>query len=160
MVPTGFILAFNHHTFFNYYKIYYMLINPLAILLISIMLIFLVFIAILAKVLNHLAKTIPHRWKNANGEKRKISISKVVAISVLKLLLANSLFAQNQSIPKATSKVVHSIRGLPVPVFYTMISVIFLEFLIAFIFWISIYWLKRSKKETVGVRVEAGMIQA
>ena len=135
-----------------------MLINPLAILLISIMIIFLVFIAILAKILNHRAKTILHRWKNANGEKRKTSISKAVAIWVLILLSANSLFAQNQSISKETSKVVHSIRGLPVPVFYTMISVIFPEFLIAFIFWISIYLLKRSKKETGELRVKAGMI--
>ena len=67
-----------------------------------------------------------------------------MAVSALVLLSVNSLFAQNETMPKA--KVVHSIGGLPVPDFYTIISVIFQEFLIVFTFLGSTYGLNGQRK--------------
>jgi cytochrome c oxidase cbb3-type subunit III len=121
--------------------------NPFAILLISVMIILLIAIGILANILIGAADITLIKWKKKEVS-RKSTAAQVAAIFIGFMLLNISAFAQNA--PDATPASA-AIGGLTPSVFYTLVTIIFLELLVILVLLINIRMLLKSQKESLVV---------
>jgi len=126
-----------------------LLYNPLAILLLSVMVILLIVIAVLGNVLTGTADITFLKWKKNKESEKKPVVSQTAAIFVGCILLG--LSASAQDVTKTTVQTVASIGGLSPSVFYVMVSFIFLELLIILGLLINVRLLIKSQKEKLTV---------
>ena len=122
--------------------------NPLAILLISVMLILLIVIGILGNVLIGAADVSFLKWKKKKEEEKKPSISKVVAVFAGILMISPALFAQETT---TNAQTVSTIGGLSPISFYLMISVVLIELLVILVLLINVRFLITSEKRKLDV---------
>jgi len=126
-----------------------LLYNPLAILLLSVMVILLIVIAVLGNVLTGTADITFLKWKKNKESEKKPVVSQTAAIFVGCILLG--LSASAQDVTKTTVQTVASIGGLSPSVFYVMVSFIFLELLIILGLLMNVRLLIKSQKEKLTV---------
>jgi len=121
-----------------------MLYNPLAILLISVMIILLIVIAILGNVLTGAADISLLRWKKKKEAAKRVVSNQAVVLLIGCMMLGPALFAQDSA---NKLQVASTIGGLPSLAFYVMIAIIFLELLIILGFLINIRFLIDTQRE-------------
>jgi cytochrome c oxidase cbb3-type subunit 3 len=124
------------------------LVNPFAVLLISVMIILLIAIGILANILIGAADLTLIKWKKKEGSK-KSTVAQAAAVFVGFMLLNMSAFSQQT--PTAATETATTIGGLSASAFYTMIGIIFFELLVILVLLINIRFLLRSQKEAAVV---------
>lgn len=117
--------------------------NPLAILLISVMLILLIVIGVLGNVLIGAADINFLKWKKKQEAEEKPAISKVVAVFVGMLVIRPALFAQEATTNAQTGS---TIEGLSPLTFYLMITVVLVELLVILVLLINVRFLITSQK--------------
>ena len=121
--------------------------NPLAIVLLTVVIGLLVVIALLASIIIGAAKLNLQRFLE---ERRKNDSTGKVLTLLACILLSSAVFAEGNSAPETVSSVVSSIAGLSMTTFYSLLTVIFLELLILYVL---LYNLKLLlKKETVALK--------
>ncbi len=121
--------------------------NPLAIVLLIIIIGLLVVIALLASVVINAAKVNLQRY--VDERKRNDGAFKAMTL-IFCLFLSSALFAQGAAPAAATASVVDTIAGLSQTSFYSLLTVIFLELLILYVL---LYNLKLLlKKETIALK--------
>ncbi|MFI5187261.1 MAG: cbb3-type cytochrome c oxidase N-terminal domain-containing protein [Chitinophagales bacterium] len=120
--------------------------NPLAILLICVMIILLIAIGILGSILTGASDISLMKWKKKKEEEKKSVISHAAALFIGCVLLSSAIFAQDKTVTNP-AQTVSSIGGLTPSVFYVMVSIIFLELLVILVLLINVRILIRSQKE-------------
>ena len=126
--------------------------NPLAILLICLMIILLIAIGILASILTGAADITLIKWKKKNELIKKPVTPQAAAIFIGFMLLSVAAIAQDKNGAATTVQTAATIGGLSPSVFYTMISIIFLELLVILTLLVNIRLL--IKKEKVSLVAE------
>ena len=120
--------------------------NPLAITLLSIMILLLIVIGILANIVIGAAEV---KLQKRKAEKAK-GLSTVLLL--IMLLIAPSLIAQDAtSTTEASQKVAKAIGGLDASTFYIMVAVLFIELGIIIALLINIKFLLRKEKERTAI---------
>jgi cytochrome c oxidase cbb3-type subunit 3 len=121
--------------------------NPLAILLICVMIILLIVIGIMGSILVGAADISLMKWKKKKEGEKKSVIRQAAAVFIGFMLISPAIFAQDNA-----SNVVQtaaSIGGLSPSVFYMMTSIIFLELLVILVLLVNVRVLLKSQKETL-----------
>ena len=120
--------------------------NPLAITLLSIMILLLIVIGILANIVIGAAEV---KLQKRKAEKAK-GLS--TALLLIMLLIAPSLIAQDAtSTTEASQKAAKAIGGLDASTFYIMVAVLFIELGIIIALLINIKFLLRKEKERTAI---------
>jgi len=120
--------------------------NPLAITLLSIMILLLIVIGILANIVIGAAEV---KLQKRKAEKTK-GLS--TALLLIMLLIAPSLIAQDAtSTTEASQKAAKAIGGLDASTFYIMVAVLFIELGIIIALLINIKFLLRKEKERTAI---------
>jgi len=122
--------------------------NPLAILLISVMVILLIVIGILGNVLIGAADISFLKWKKKKEAEKKPVISKVVTVFAGILMISPALFAQEAT---TNAQTVSTIGGLPPLSFYLMISVVLVELFVILVLLLNVRFLITSEKRKLEV---------
>ncbi len=124
--------------------------NPLAILMICVMIILLIAIGILGSILTGAGDIILTKWKKKEGEKKSSIAPQAAAMFIGCLLLSTAIFGQGNT-GNTTVQATTTIGGLAPSVFYVMVSVIFLELLVILVLLINVRLLIKSQKERLVV---------
>jgi len=133
--------------------------NPLAILLISLMIILLIAIGILATILLGAADITLIKWKKKNESAKKTVTPQAAAVFIGFMLLSTAVFAQDKTGAANTIQTAATIGGLSSGAFYTMISFIFLELLVILVLLVNIrLLLKKEKESLVSAEVETAKV--
>jgi len=122
--------------------------NPLAMLLISVMLILLIVIGILANVLMGAADISLSKWKKGKETEKNQVTRQIVAIFICLMMLSVPSIAQDNA---GNVQAASSIAGLSIPLFYTMIAIVFLELSVILVLLVNVRFLIRSQKEKLDV---------
>ncbi len=120
--------------------------NPLAILLICVMIILLIAIGILGSILTGSGDAMMLREKKKKEQEKKSVVSQAAAIFIGCMLICPAMFAQDKTGGNAI-QVVSGIGGLSPFVFYLMVSIIFLELLVILVLLINVRLLLKSQRE-------------
>ena len=120
--------------------------NPLALLLISLMIVLLIGIGILGSVLTGAADISFIKWKKKREGEKKSVIPQAAAIFIGFMLLSSAIFAQDSPVNN-TAQATTNIGGLTPSVFYVMVTIIFLELLVILVLLINVRLLIKSQKE-------------
>ena len=126
------------------------LLKPLAILLVSVMIILLIVIGILGAIVTGAADVTLMKWKKRQEQLKNSPIGQVAAIFVGCMLLSPALFAQGSTGDRPTPAA-NEIGGLTSSVFYLMVTVIFLELLVILVLLINVRLLIKSQKKELTV---------
>jgi len=132
------------------------LMNPFAVLLISVMIILLIAIGILAHILVGAADITLIKWKKNKGLSKKSVVTQAAAVFVGLMFLSVSASAQ----PAAVASETVTIGGLSASAFYIMISIIFFELFIILVLLVNIRFLLKSQKESLVVPEPAAAAEA
>jgi len=131
--------------------------NPLAILLICVMIILLIAIGILGSILTGTGDITLMKWKKKRDEAKKASVSQAAAFIGF-MLISSSLFAQDKT--NVTPEAAGTVGGLASSVFYVMVSIIFLELLVILVLLINVRLLIKSQKEKLIVATSPEILAA
>ena len=122
--------------------------NPIAVLLIGIMIILLIAIGIFSKILIGTADFSDIKWKQKKERSKKTAIAQAAAIFIGFMLLNISALAQKGSLATQASG---TIGGLSLSAFYIMVTGIFFEVVVILALLINTRLLSKSQKEVLVV---------